>query len=393
MLLAAGPLPDVLKFMQILGWIILPILGTTVLITIFFHRRRKNVSPEDNSILPDVTSSETFGYTNDKGELVILDHSKLVKDYRKRLSTEIAKCMAVQNDLSLIKEKYSATARYARILYLTHKNQTMENLENQLPEQFGDEINRIANENTREKKELLSRIDKYQQISEKLERENLSLKEQLQLACSTDDEKMNSLKKWMEENNHLKEKLSTLEYLSDVVDEKNAQIGFLQQQLDLRVKNFHQAEQGRNAAVSELERLRPESQEYADKVTLLYAELQQLRDIEGRLRQLEAELQEKEQLLSAGTGEVSYLKSLLNESKQQNEIIDAALADAKEREAGLIERLEEAQSHNHHLEQHLQSNKQLFRRVYRELSLVVNNDDEGSVVIPISAGLGETYNV
>jgi len=74
----------------------------------------------------------------------------------------------------------------------------------------------------------------------------------------------------------------------DLLEEKNRQIAFLQQQLDQRIKNFHQAEFERQAYIDQLEgQLVAERQKIEELVTKLQASSQQLLSIYEELdRQL-----------------------------------------------------------------------------------------------------------
>src|SRR5690606_41976013 len=78
-------------------------------------------------------------------------------DLKRRLSAGNARYMVMKNDLSNLREKYHATARYVRILSLINKNSIMENLNGTLPPQLLEEVNKIASETASEKKELQSR--------------------------------------------------------------------------------------------------------------------------------------------------------------------------------------------------------------------------------------------
>ncbi len=53
-----------------------------------------------------------------------------------------------------------------------------------------------------------------------------------------------------EENNVLKNKINEGEYLQDLAQEKKLQVDFLQQQLEQRIKNFHQLERKADEAAT-----------------------------------------------------------------------------------------------------------------------------------------------
>ena len=83
MLLATGSAFDFVKFIQILCWIILPVLFLAVLLTIFLHYRKKKIEKAeagngDEEFIDG--SPELLGYTKGDGEYVFFDHSSLISE-------------------------------------------------------------------------------------------------------------------------------------------------------------------------------------------------------------------------------------------------------------------------------------------------------------------------
>lgn len=310
-----------------------------------------------------MASPERVGYTNDNGQFILIDHSKLIMEYKRRLSFANAKCRAVQYDYASLQESYAATARYIRILSLTNKNDNMENLNGQIPAQLLEEVNRIAHETTAEKKELHARLLKMEQECGRLARENHSLKEKVELFKVPGDEREAALERMREENLSLKDRIAGLEYLEEAIEEKRKQINFLQEQLEMRVKAGYQGEQQRQLAVSELQQLREAHEDAHARLQQIGEELTHAKEFEIIVREHEAALEETRQLLSAGKGEISYLQSLLEEERRNHAFTSAALEDGNDREARLQEQLAAAVEHAEHIEQRLQATRQMVKRI------------------------------
>jgi chromosome segregation ATPase len=130
-------------------------------------------------------------------------------------------------------------------------------------------------------------------------------------------------------------------YLKDLVEEKKLEVAFLQSQLESRVRKQHEAE-------GEKEKMKIE---------------------------WEAALAEKEQL-------ISYAENQLGELKQQNELLNAAVADGNDRVLSLSNQLEEEQARVITMDQKLQANRQLLQRLYKEFTTCLEQE-EASPVIPM----------
>src|SRR5258705_994289 len=191
MLLVAGPTPDLLRFIQVVSWIILPVLVSALLITFFLHYRNKRrrlasreEEPENKLML---AMPGQVGYTNGNGEYVLFDHSDLMRQYRNRLSYNEARFTALQYDFAAIEKKYMALADYTETNFITHKKRPMENLQDPLPKNLQAEINRLAADHEEEKIALEGKLAQLEKSFKRLEHENRTLKEQLSLQPLPDD--------------------------------------------------------------------------------------------------------------------------------------------------------------------------------------------------------------
>ncbi|HET6994328.1 MAG TPA: hypothetical protein VFI06_05055, partial [Chitinophagaceae bacterium] len=119
MLFVAGPTPEILRFIQVLCWIIVPLLIAALGVTAFLHyRNRKKDEGEhaqmEGKLLESV--SGLVGYTNGNGEYVVFDNSVLIQQYKNTLSYNHARYTALQHDFARMETKYAALALYARNL-------------------------------------------------------------------------------------------------------------------------------------------------------------------------------------------------------------------------------------------------------------------------------------
>ncbi|MEI9808812.1 MAG: hypothetical protein WDO16_13635 [Bacteroidota bacterium] len=396
MLLVAEPAERLLKFIQVLSWIIIPVLLSAVLVTVIVHYRRKKKekitgkdSEEDKFMQ---ASPEQVGYTNGNGEYILFDHSRLIQEYKNRLSFNHARYTALQKDFAAMETKYTALACYTQNRFSTHKKRTMENVQGQTPKQVEAEVNKLAHDHDAEKKELLARLDQLGRSYQSLEEENRFLSEQVSMATATGDERDSIIKKWKEENTSLRDKMAGQEYLKDILEEKKSQISFLQEQVEQRIKYQHLAEQQRQQVIAEMEEIKNESHETTKHADALKNELLLKQDQNDKMQVVlcgkEEELAEQQQVLNGKLDHIVYIENVFNETKTQNELLNAELADSKDLVNLLQQQLKEEQSRITFMEQKLQSQKQVMRRLYKEFASFVEGDNEKSPVIALRPEYG-----
>jgi chromosome segregation ATPase len=400
MLLAVEPTAGFLNFVQILCWIILPVLLSTLLVTSFLHYRRRKREAEKENNDGEVeflqATPELVGYTNADGKFILFDHSQLIQEYKNRLSFNHARFTALKKDFGAMESRYVALARFTQTRLSTSKSRVMEHTQEKMPQPMETEINKLVKDHDAGKKELLDRLEQLNRSYQSLEQENNSLQAQLSMITATDEEKKNISKRWTEENALLRDKISEQEYLKDILDEKNAEISFLQSQVEQRIKNQHQAERQREKMAGELEEYKKEGHEISAHAESLKNELMLKQDEVDKLQTVicgkEEQLAEKEQALTAKLDQVVYLENAFGELKQQNELLNAELADKKDLLNILQQQLEDEQSAVRTAEQKLQAQKQLMRRLHKEFSTFMEEDREISPVIALKPGYANQDN-
>jgi len=231
------------KFLQIFLWISIPALLIGMLTTTIIHynnKRKKQKSLHE----PLIVESEGSGDVS----LIPLDlylhgdkeETKRIMNY---LSRSNARYIAIQKDFKVLTEKYQQLQVKSYQNFESKKNMTMETIHTGLQQIHYEEVNSAQQEYELEKKELLAELDQLTIAFENLEKDNINLREQLNVFSENGTGFTSMIQKWDEEKAELKKRISEQEYLRDVLDEKKQQIIFLQQQLEQRIKNHHLVEQ------------------------------------------------------------------------------------------------------------------------------------------------------
>jgi chromosome segregation ATPase len=383
MLLATGLLMEIVQFLQIISWIILPALLLVVVLTIYIHYRRKkkkDVATDNDSdeFLP-VSTNEPG--TSKRGAYLLFDHSGLIRQYRNKLSYHHARYAALRYDFEKLQSKYDALGGGNDIRSTQLKITNMENTTEQLT------MNKMSEEYAAEKNQLLARLEQLDRSYKNLESENESLLEQISLHSATGEEKAIVVNRWKEENNVLKKQVMEQAYLKDMIEEKKTQIEFLQNQVDLRIRNYHAAEQQRNEMSAELERVKQHQENFSGELETLRTESEQNQllasHLKNELEEKEEQLLEKHQLLISRLDHITYLENLVHEIKEQNELLNAAVADQQDRANNLQELLDDERAKSIVMEQKLLGNKQLLQRLYKEFTSCMEEANQGSPVVTL----------
>lgn len=348
------------RFIQVILWIVLPILLLSSLVTYLIHRTKlKKARSTTNTEGPSFfTSMENPGH----GAYVLFDHSGLIRKYRNKLSYNQARYFALKHDFDKLEAKYVAMANSYSSLRDNNKKYTMNTT---------SISGRNENEYMAENKELAERLEQLTQSYKTLEEENESLLEQINLQTASEDEKSMIVNRWREENTILKNKAAEQEYLQDIVEEKKRQIDFLQQQLEQRIRSYHHSEQQQSALKKEQEHYKEVQQDH----------LKELDALRNELTRKEELLAEKTIALSAQADQSAYMENVLAELKQQNDLLNAALADSRDATTALQGQLALEQSRVATAEQKLASNRQMLQRLHKEFTAFMDGDQEPAPMI------------
>lgn len=321
------------------------------------------MSPEDQF----VDSHESSGFKLGDDQYVLFDHSGLINEYKSRLVNNHARYAALRQDFEKLEDKYNS-------LLLTNETLTTSLKTNVMETNTNSAALAHAGNWQKERDELIARLDDANLQYEKLQKENESLLQQVKVGQTTANENY-----WSQENKELKDRLLEQECLKDLLEEKQAHTDFLQSQLDQRIKNFHQSERQRDEISAELKKMQ---QELTSEINQLKNEITQ-RDEQTHqlLSDKDAAIEEKQQLLLSSQNQITYLENVLREVREQNEMLNAAVADNQEKAANLEQLVDDGNVRLGVVEQRLHANKQLLQRLYREFSACIDhNTDEPPVV-------------
>lgn len=386
MISATGLLIEFAHFLQIISFIIIPVLVIVIAITIIMHYRRKKrkaKAEETDSAEEVLPGDNPLDIPNGKPAYLLFDHSGLIRQYRNKLSYNHARYAALRQDFEKLELKYAAALQPSNTSFNHTKQEEMENT----PAQWNATIQKMAEEHGEEKKELLNRLEQLDRSYKSLETENESLLEQIEMQNASGDEKSIVVNRWKEENDALKEEVKDQQYLRDLVEEKKAQIGFLQNQLDQRIRNYHQAEQQRREMQVKIEKTDQQQLQLTTELETASRELDKSREQIKQLEQTDLEknilLKENQELLFSKSERLLYLENTLQEIREQNEMLNAAVADADDRAGIMQQQLEEMQQRVINAEQKLNANKQVLSRLYKEFTSCMTDDNEASPIVSL----------
>src|SRR6188474_1137884 len=310
LLLSDATLIVFLKFLQIFLWISVPAFLVGLLITTVIHYKDKRKKQKG--------SGDPFIFEND-GSYTGYDDVSLMpfhlqgNDQETRkimnyLSFSNARYIAIQKDFKVLTEKYQQLQGNIYQNSETKKYETMDTIKTDLQQISFQQIDSIKQQYEMEKRELLAELDQLTASFENLEKDNNSLRDQLNIYCENGTGFTSMIQKWEEEKAELKRRISEQEYLKDVLDEKKQQITFLQQQLEQRIKNHHLVEQQfRELGIKFMEaNEKLEIKEQSDK------------EFEAAVHDKEQEIILLKEALQSATAKAAQLETTIKEWQEQH---------------------------------------------------------------------------
>src|SRR5690349_19123462 len=161
MLLATGPSFEFIKVFQVLSWIILSIGLPCVLLTIFFHYRKKRLALNNSANTEDLiqASPELLGYTKGDGEYIFFDHSSLISEFKKKLTYNHARYTALRRDFEKLESRYTDLADYTLARHADKNNDEIIPGYRKLPGSLQKEITKFAAKFRSEKEQLVSKLE------------------------------------------------------------------------------------------------------------------------------------------------------------------------------------------------------------------------------------------
>ena len=344
-----------LKFLQIFLWISIPAFLIGLLITTVIHYNDKR-KKQRISLMPSDLYME-----GDKQETKIMNH----------FFHSNARYIAIEKDFKSLTEKYQQLKENIYKNSETKNSQTMETTQTDLQQLSYQQIDSINREHEIEKKELLAELDQLTACFENLEKDNNSLRDQLNVYCESGTGFTSMIQKWEEEKAELKRRINEQEYLKDVLDEKKQQIVFLQQQLEQRIKNHHLVEH-------QFRELGLKFMEASEKLEI---KEQSGKEFQAAVYDKEQEIVLLKEVLESATANAAQLEATIKELQEQNSNISFAVKEKNDLISDLQAQLADANETKIKLEERLERSQTFFKGFHRKLSDILQEEMPESPVI------------
>ena len=363
------------NFLQVFLWISIPALLIGMLTTTVMHyrdKRKKQKSLEGSLIFKGEGSITDYSDVS----LIPLDlflhgdkeESRKIMNY---LSQNNARYIAIQKDFKILTEKYQQLQKSNIQNFATKKNKTMETIHRDLQQISYEQANSIQQEYELEKKELLAELDQLTISFENLEKDNISLREQLNVYCDNGTGFTSMIQKWDEEKAELKKRINEQEYLKDVLEEKKQQIVFLQQQIEQRIKNHHLEEvQFKELGIKLM-----------DANEKLEIKEQSIKEFQATVHDKEQEIIFLKDVVQSATVNAVQLETTIKELQEQNSRSSFELDKKNDLINELQAQLAEINEAKIKLEEKLERSQTFFKGFHRKLSYILQEEIPESPVI------------
>ena len=356
LLLSDASLIVFLKFLQIFLWISIPAFLIGLLITTVIHYNDKR-KKKKMSLLPSNLYLE-----GDKQE------TKKIMNY---FFHSNARYIAIQKDFKMLTEKYQQLKENINKNSDIKNIETMETIQTDMQQLSYQQIDSICRQHEIEKKELLAELDQLTKSFENLERDNNSLRDQLNVYCESGTGFTSMIQKWEEEKAEFKRRVSEQEYLKDVLNEKKQQIVFLQQQLEERIKNHHLVEQ----------QFRELGLKFMETNEKLEIKEQTAQEFQAAVDAREQQIVVLKEVLQSATANGAQLEATIRELREQNSNISFEVKEKNDLISDLQVKLAEANETKIKLEERLERSQTFFKGFHRKLSDILQEEMPESPVI------------
>jgi len=363
------------NFLQVFLWISIPALLIGMLTTTVMHyrdKRKKQKSLEGSLIFKGEGSITDYSDVS----LIPLDlflhgdkeESRKIMNY---LSQNNARYIAIQKDFKILTEKYQQLQKSNIQNFATKKNKTMETIHRDLQQISYEQANSIQQEYELEKKELLAELDQLTISFENLEKDNISLREQLNVYCDNGTGFTSMIQKWDEEKAELKKRINEQEYLKDVLEEKKQQIVFLQQQIEQRIKNHHLEEvQFKELGIKLM-----------DANEKLEIKEQSIKEFQATVHDKEQEIIFLKDVVQSATVNAVQFEKTINELQEHNSRSSFELDKKNDLIKELQAQLAETNEVKIKLEERLERSQAFIKGFHRKLSDILQEEIPESPVI------------
>jgi len=363
------------NFLQVFLWISIPalLIGMSITTVMHYRDKRKKQKSLEGSLIP-----KNEGSSADHGDvsLIPLDvflqgdkqESRRIMNY---LSQSNARYIAIQKDFKILTEKYQQLRKNNSQNFATKKNKTMETIHRDLQQLSHEQVNSIQQEYELEKKEMLAELHQLTISFENLEKDNISLREQLSAYCENEAGVTSMIQKWDEEKAELKRRINDQEYLKDVLEEKKQQIVFLQQQLEQRIKNHHLEEQ----------QFRELGIKFIDANEKLEMKERSIKEFEATVHDKEREMILLKEVVQTAAVNAEQLETTIRKMQEKNSKFSSEIDKKNILITEMQAQLAEINEAKIKLEERLERSQTFFKGFHRKLSDILQEEIPESPVI------------
>jgi chromosome segregation ATPase len=363
------------KFLQIFLWISIPALLIGMMITTVIHysnkRKKQKKTGQPFIFENDGSFSDYDDVSLMPSNLYLQGDKQEAKKIMSYLFHSNARYIAIQKDFKILTEKYQQLQLNIYQNSETKKNETMETTHTDLQQLSYQQIDTIKQQHEIEKKELLAELDQLTASFENLEKDNNSLRDQLNVYCQDGTGFTSMIQKWEEEKAELKRRISEQEYLKDVLEEKKQQIVFLQQQLEQRIKNHHLIEQ----------QFRELGIKFMEATEKLEIKQQSSKEFEVAVHDKEQEINFLKEVLESATANGAQLEASIKELQEQNSGFSFELEEKNKLMIDLQTQIAEINDAKTKLEERLERSQTFIKGFHRKLSDILQEEIPESPVI------------
>ena len=384
MILLAGDSSVLLQYIVSFFNLSLPFISTLLLIVVWVHfrnkRKRKVLREKANKA--GIDQKEMPEYSMPMPPLSASDRQRLIKKCREQLSGSRARYAALKYSFISLQQKEAGLYNTS----ITQKSKTMENFQEKIAA-FEKQVTELQN-----KIEMLETIPPplnneahfLRELLAEKEKEVIELRSTLNQSQGSGTFNTNSFspEEQQQEIVRLKNIIEEQSHLGDMLDETRQQVGFLQNQLEQRVKANKATEQKLTNISEELS----QSQFYfheAGRKSLetekqLHVKEDEIENLQRTISSKETDLQRVQDEIRFKGDQLLVIENSFNEIKQQNESLNASVQDNQDIITSLRDQLAGEQQKNENLQEMLRKNRQILHRFYKELDSVegVKEEDE-----------------
>ena len=389
------------QFMEIVLWIAVPGTILAILITTIVHYKRKK---KDLHTAPDYVENNyqlaMVGETEQLPDWLASarpDNTSLTKKYEAEIRRYKENYSNLEQDFRDLEDKYSNLMNKAYHTEIAGDEKLVKQLRQEIKE-YKLKIAQLqqAAVETRKSGENVSEED--YQSNLQVQKTIQDLKQELLLQQEQKEEQINEMNRLRELLTNSEESLTSArkeaddlqkcfsqqvemagqqniseqKYLADMLEEKKLQTNFLQNQLEQRIRNYHQLEERFEESTAQLMHLRKRTDVFDQQIAELQEELTNTQqDATISLAALELSKEESTQqkeVIRKKFEHVESLESGLKELQEQEGIFKSEIADKQDTITALQESVQQEKQKVMELNSKLELSSQLLIRIYTELA-------------------------